>query len=47
MYFKSFVGGPDKFMMSVKFSFSIIGKGSFFVWLLFDFLLLGIILYPM
>ena len=43
MYFKPFVGGPDKFMMSVKFSFSINGKGSFlcgcclifFCWVLF------------
>ena len=43
MYFKSFVGAPDKFIMSVIFSFFIIGKRSFlrgcclivFCWVLF------------
>ena len=29
MYFESFVCGPDKFILSVKFSFSINGKRSF------------------
>ena len=43
MYFESFVCGPDKFILSVKFSFSISGKRSFlggccfilFCWVLF------------
>ena len=29
VYFESFVCGPDKFILSVKFSFSINGKRSF------------------
>ena len=43
IYFESFVCGPDKFILSVRFSFSINGKRSFlcgccftlFCWVLF------------
>ena len=39
VYFESFVCGPDKFILSVKFSFSINGNRSFyasrFCWVLF------------
>ena len=31
MYFVSFICGPDKFILSVKFSFPIKGKGFFYV----------------
>ena len=30
MYFESFLCGPDKFIVSVKFSFSINGRGLFY-----------------
>ena len=37
MCFESFVCGPDKFILSVKFSFSINGKKSFLCVVLFSF----------
>ena len=47
VYFESFVCGPDEFILSVKISFSISGKKIFFMRLLFYFLLLSIIFYPL
>ena len=45
--FESFVCGPDKFILSVRFSFSISGKKVFFMRVLFYSFLLGVIFYPL
>ena len=47
VYFKSFVCGPDKFILWVKFSFSINRKRSFFMRVLFYSLLVSISFYPL
>ena len=46
MYFESFGTGPDKLIVSVRFSFLLKGKG-LFMWLLFNSLLLSIVFDPM
>ena len=43
VYFESLFAGPDKFILSVRFSFSIKGNISFFIYFLFEWFLLTVV----
>ena len=45
VYFESLFGGPDKFLLSMRFSFSIKGKG-FFNIIFVCLFLLCVVFYP-